>query len=133
VIDVLPNGNILVLCDSHAKVRSKISETSNNEILRSFLFQESFPSSSSSSPVPEDGKVQQQQFFNNLHDQILIPKNITMAVIKEKIKNFQYYVKSSPLSLMNTEILDRQSIKPPFWQPCNTNHLSDIFKKVFSN
>jgi hypothetical protein len=147
-IDVLPDGRIRVLCESHPKQQSKGNlrtvedsgaDTSGKGLLRSIVFDEKFPGSPlSSSVIPNSPAttVQQeyQQFLDFLHRDLLIPENITTVSVREQSKQFQNFLRSNPTLLSPSganDIQDRNSMKAPFWQPCNTNHLSDIFDRLF--
>jgi hypothetical protein len=143
-IDVLPDGKIRVLCESHPKqskgnLRTVEGNGAGKGLLRSIVFDEKFPGSSlSSSVIPNSPATtvqhEYQQFLDFVHRELLIPENITTVSVREQSKQFQNFLRSNPSLLSPSsanDIQDRNSMKAPFWQPCNTNHLSDIFDRLF--
>jgi hypothetical protein len=54
-----------------------------------------------------------------------------LKTIAEKVK--KEYEEEQTLHEVKYVLKDRREIKPPFWQPCNTEHLAEVMTRVFAS
>jgi hypothetical protein len=138
-VDVLPSKKVESLCDVYSSSSSSVFGISTNTVsassmdIVSLVYDEAFSSSSSKVSLTAEVKDQLHSYhsilFERIHNQ-LRRKNYTSLSIKQKLKEFQSLSSSSKGRF--PEYKDRSIVKPPFWQYCNTNHLVDIFERIFS-
>jgi hypothetical protein len=142
-LDVLPSKRVVSFCDGYASTSSSsffrvngsgkdfnTVPTSLNIV--SLVYDEGFPTTSSSlltGETKEQLHSHHSLIFERIHDQ-LRKKNLTSLSIKQKLNELKTLL--SPMKGRFPEYRDRSVVKPPFWQYCNTNHLVDIFERIFA-
>lgn len=137
-IDVTAQGQILGLCTTTPSLISS-QDSLQSEQVKDFLITLTYDEF----PTPQQNQETNQihhiheSLFQQIHSRLSISpfSNITaMADIKQRMNEFQTSVVPKLRregKLPEQEIIqDRRTIKPPFWQHCNTNHLSDIYSKL---
>lgn len=137
-IDVTTQGQIFALCTTTPSlIRSR--DSSQSEHVKDSLITLTYDEFPTPQQNQESNQIHQihESLFQQIHSRLSTSpfSNITALVdIKQRMIEFQTSViprLRREGKLLEQEIIqDRRTIKPPFWQYCNTNHLSDIYSKL---